>query len=109
MNRQLTPACVLLGLKGLTWHWLRHASATLLDSIGTPLSTTQAILGHSSSELTRKTYLHSAPADARNAVGKLEKMLEEPKVGESEAESEIIGPNRTQVWESTELASSLIQ
>src|SRR5438874_220723 len=30
INRQLKPTCKKLGLTGVTWHWLRHANATLL-------------------------------------------------------------------------------
>lgn len=108
MNRQLTPTCEALGLKGVNWHWLRHANASLLDSVGTPLSTTQALLGHSSAKITSEIYLHSVPADARNAVVKVEKLIEDAKP-ESETPSEIIGPNRTQVLETAELASTLIQ
>jgi len=37
LNRQLRPTCKALGLTGVNWHWLRHAHATLLDSVGTPL------------------------------------------------------------------------
>ena len=53
VNRQLKPTCKKLGLTGVSWHWLRHANATLLDSVGTPLGTVQVLLGHSSSEITR--------------------------------------------------------
>jgi len=108
MNRQLTPTCEQLGLKGVNWHWLRHANATLLDSVGTPLSTTQALLGHSSAKITSEIYLHSIPADARNAVVKVENLIEDAKP-KSESGSEVIGPTRTQVFETAELASSLIQ
>lgn len=108
MNRQLIPTCDTIALKGVNWHWLRHANATLLDSVGTPLSTTQALLGHSSPEITREIYLHSVPADARNAVEKVERLIENSKM-ESEIPSEIIGPNRTQVFETAELASLLVQ
>ena len=75
LNRQLKPACKALGLTGANWHWLRHAHATLLDAVGTPLGTVQALLGHSSSEITRETYIHSVPADARRAVGDVEKLF----------------------------------
>jgi integrase len=75
LNRQLKPACKVLGLVGVNWHWFRHANATLLDSVGTPLGTTQALLGHSSSEITRGKYIHSVPADARRAVGDVEKLF----------------------------------
>jgi len=104
MKRQLTPACKKIGLEGVNWHWLRHANATLLDSVGTPLSTTQALLGHSSPEITREVYLHSIPADARAAVEKIERLVESAKT-----ESEIIGPNRTQVLETAEVVTPLIQ
>jgi len=64
LNRQLKPMCEALGLAGVNWHWFRHAHATLLDSVGAPLGTTQALLGHSSPAITRETYIHSVPADA---------------------------------------------
>ena len=95
LNRELKPTCKKLGLAGVNWHWLRHANATLLDAVGTPLGTVQAILGHSSSEITREVYLHSIPADARAAVEKVEGLLNRPKL--------------TQVLETAKPASRLIQ
>ena len=56
----------------------------------------------------RDIYLHSVPADARNAVEKVEKFIEDAK-SESEQGGQIIGPNRTQLLENAELASTLIQ
>ena len=64
----------------MNWHWLRHANATLLDAVGTPLGTVQALLGHSSLEITRKVYVRSIPADARAAVKKVEDLLKRPKL-----------------------------
>jgi len=57
---------------------------TLLDSAGAPLGTTQALLGHPSSEVTRERYIHSVPADARKAVEDVERLLE--------ARESLIGP-----------------
>jgi integrase len=94
-RRQLNSTCKKLGLVGVGWHWLRHANATLLDAVGTPLGTVQALLGHSSSEITREIYLHSVPADARAAVEKVEGLL--------------IGPKWTQVLENVKPLSRLIQ
>src|SRR5271169_4538325 len=94
LTRQLAPTCERLGIEGVTWHWLRHANATLLDAVGTPLGTVQALLGHSSAEITREIYLHSVPVDARSAVEKVEALL--------------IGPKWTQVTEATEVTSTLI-
>jgi integrase len=81
-------------MKSVTWHWLRHAHATLLDAVGTPLGTVQALLGHSSSEITREIYLHSVPADARMAVQRVEELL--------------IGPKWTQIAEAPSTTSTLI-
>jgi len=94
-NRQLDRVCEELKIPKMGWHSLRHANATLLDSVGTPLGTVQALLGHSSPEITRGVYLHSLPAGAREAIEKVEALL--------------IGPNRTQIEEIPETGSSLIQ
>ena len=56
----------------------RHANATLLDAVGTPLGTVQDLLGHSSAEVTREIYLH-CPAEARKAVQRVETLLIGPK------------------------------
>jgi len=87
-------------LIGVNWHWFRHAHATSLDSTGAPIGTTQALLGHSSSEITRETYIHSVPADARRAVEDVDRLLE--------TRGSLIGPKWTQVPDWPELASLLI-
>jgi integrase len=79
LKRQLIPACTQLGLVGITWHSLRHCNATLLDRAGTQLGTVQALLGHSSAEVTRGIYIHSLPQDARAAVEKVEQLLIGPQ------------------------------
>ena len=79
LSRQLKPAAQAVGLGNVTWHLLRHSNATLHDSLGTPLGTVQALLGHSSSEITRQVYLHSLAADRRTAAEKLEALLIGPK------------------------------
>jgi integrase len=58
-------------------------------------ATVQALLGHSSSEITRDVYLHSIHADARAAVQKVEDFLIRPKL--------------TQAVEIAKPVSSLIQ
>ena len=94
-NRQLVPTCDELKIPRSGWHALRHANATLLDAVGTPLGTVQSLLGHSSPQITRGIYVHSLPAGAREAVQKVEDLL--------------IGPNRTQIEEIPETGSTLIQ
>ena len=58
---------------------LRHCYATLLDAVGAPLGTVQALLGHASPEVTRQIYLHAIPEEQRRAVEKVEKLLIGPK------------------------------
>ncbi len=73
LNRQLKPACKALKLTGANWHWLRGMHATLLDSVGAPIGTTQAPLGHESAE-TAKGFLTTVGflgcAKAVDGVGK---------------------------------------
>lgn len=57
------------------------------------MATVQALLGHSSSELTRDTYIRSVPADARREITEVEKL---------------IGPKWTQVKTWPEMRSTLI-
>jgi integrase len=87
LRRQLRPACKKLGLSGITWHSLRHSHATLLDAAGAPLGTVQALLGHSTPDITREVYLHAIPEDQRRAVAGVEAL--------------VFGLNRTQVVTAT--------
>ena len=95
MRRQVRPACERLKLPPIGWHSLRHCHATWLDAVGTPLGTVEALLGHSSPEITRERYVHSLPAEAKAAVKKLDDLL--------------IGPNRTQTAEIQKVVTSLVQ
>jgi len=67
----------------MSWHTLCHCHATLLDAAGAPLGTVQALLGHSSPEITRQIYLHAIPAEQRRAVEEVEKLLVGPKLRKS--------------------------
>lgn len=64
--------------------------------MGAPLATVQALLGHASAEVTRSVYLHAVPADARQAVEAVEKLV-------------VTGPNWTQNVEIPKVGSTLIQ
>ncbi|MHB8753501.1 MAG: tyrosine-type recombinase/integrase [Candidatus Acidiferrales bacterium] len=75
LRRHLRPACEKAGLQGITWHSLRHSHATLLDATGAPLGTVQALLGHSTSEITREIYLHAISDDQRKAVAGVEALV----------------------------------
>jgi integrase len=79
LRKHLKPAAKKLGLPGVTWHLLRHSHATMLDSVGTPIGTMQSLLGHSTPEITRETYLHAIPEEQRRAVESVERLVLGPK------------------------------
>ena len=54
----IQPAVEKLDLKGVTSHSLRHTCASLLISLGTPITTVSYILGHASIKMTLDTYGH---------------------------------------------------
>ena|SRR5271156_569216 len=66
-------------LKAVFLSVFRTRHATLLDAVGAPLGTVQALLGHASPEVTRQIYLHAIPEEQRRAVEKVEKLLIGPK------------------------------
>lgn len=73
---------------------VRFATATLFDVTGAPLGTMQAILGHSSSEVTRNVYVHSIAEESRRALQRVEDL--------------VIGPKWTHVPESPENANPMM-
>ncbi len=75
LTRDLKPVCMKLGLPNVSWHTFRHCSASMLDAVGAPLGTVQAMLGHATPEITRTVYLHAIPSDQRQAVDGLEKLI----------------------------------
>jgi integrase len=79
LRKHVKPAAKRLGLPRVTWHLLRHSHATMLDSVGTPLGTIQALLGHSTPEITREIYLHAVPEEQRRAVESVERLVFGPK------------------------------
>ena len=75
LRPQLRPVCNRLGLHGITWHSLRRSHSTMLDAVGASLGTVQALLGHSTAEITREAYVHAIPDDQRRAVKALESLV----------------------------------
>ena len=55
------------GLKGVTWHTLRHTFASKLVMLNVPLSAVQELLGHASIKQTER-YAHLAPGFAQHAA-----------------------------------------
>ena len=76
VNREFRQALSAAGLRPRTLHECRHGTATLLASLGVPLSVTQAILGHRrGSAVTASVYVHTAPASIQAAMDALDRAL----------------------------------
>ena len=58
MTRIFRPAVKRVGYVGVGFHHLRHTTASLLISQGTPITTVAGILGHSSTQITLNVYGH---------------------------------------------------
>ena len=52
----------------------------MLDVVGTPIGTMQALLGHSAPGITREIYLHAIPEEQRRAVESVERLVFGPKL-----------------------------
>lgn len=56
-------------------HTLRHTNASILLSVGTPITTVSGRLGHSTSEITLRYYAHQLTGDDEKAAKALEKEI----------------------------------
>jgi integrase len=68
--RRLAKVCKKAGLRKIGWHTLRHTFASHLAMRGVPLTTVQALLGHSNITTTMR-YAHVAPSTLRTAIDML--------------------------------------
>jgi integrase len=63
--------CRLAGVAYKSPHQLRHTYATLLFAVGRDLDYVSRQLGHSSTQITERIYVHSLPTTDREAVNRL--------------------------------------
>lgn len=71
MTRYFRPAVERVGLKEVGFHTLRHTTASLLISQGTPITTVSKILGHASTQMTLDVYGHLYEDDASKYIDRL--------------------------------------
>ncbi len=62
-RNRFRPAAERAGLKGLRFHDLRHAAASLFAASGMPIARVTRILGHADTGTMYKVYLHYFPDD----------------------------------------------
>ena len=71
MTRYFRPAVERAGLLEVGFHTLRHTTASLLISQGTPITTVSKILGHASTQMTLDVYGHLYEDDATKYIDRL--------------------------------------
>ncbi len=74
LKRKLKPLLGKLGIvvpKGSGFHAFRHANATMMDRLGTPLKLRQERLGHSDPRITQTIYTHVVSEDSRRVAAQL--------------------------------------
>jgi len=72
--RKFKPLLAQLGIKtprGTGFHAFRHANATMMDKLGTPLKVRQERLGHSDPRMTQGICTHVASEDSRKVAAQL--------------------------------------
>lgn len=75
MTRVFRPAVKRLNLEGISFHNLRHTTASLLISAGTPITAVSGILGHASTQMTLDVYGHLYEDEAAIYVDRLGEAL----------------------------------
>ena len=74
LKRVFKPLLAKLGIRvprGNGFHAFRHANATMMDRLGTPLKVRQERLGHSDPRVTQTIYTHIASEDSRRVAAQL--------------------------------------
>jgi integrase len=75
LERKLQPLLERLGIRRAGFHAFRHANATLLDRMNSPMKIRQQRLGHSKAEMTLSLYTHIADEDARAVAERFDDYL----------------------------------
>lgn len=71
----LHEACRRLGLPQVSWHDLRHSTASILLAAGVPLPVISRMLGHSTIRVTADLYAHVVPQLERDAAAAMEQAM----------------------------------
>jgi integrase len=84
VRRKLRPLLRSLGIQEAGLHAFRHANASLMDRLGTPLKVRQQRMGHADVRLTLQVYSQAVGEDHVRVAEQLGEMLNrcEPKVQE---------------------------
>jgi integrase len=79
MLRIWKPAVTAADLVGVTAHDLRHSAATYLDAVGAPEQLMRRRLGHGSSDITRRVYVHVLEETDKRITRSLGELVWKPR------------------------------
>lgn len=82
--RSFHRICEANNIRRISVHHVRHTTATLLKDLGVPARDVQIILGHASAWTTTQVYTHYGQELMRDALEKLDDVLQPPKHEEDE-------------------------
>jgi integrase len=85
MLRIWKPAVTAASLAGVTAHDLRHSAATYLDAVGAPEQLMRKRLGHGSSDITRRVYVHVLDETDKRVTRALGELVWRPLATEQSA------------------------
>jgi integrase len=88
----LKRVCVRVGIRKISWHTLRHTTASHLAAEGVPMNVVKELLGHSSILMTSK-YAHLAPSAIKDAV----ELFSQIESREVEKSGHYVGTNEKRV------------
>lgn len=86
--RSFHRICKANNIRRISVHHVRHTTATLLKDLGVPARDVQIILGHASPWTTTQVYTHYGQDIMREALQKLDDVLQPPKLDEGEWDDE---------------------
>ena len=71
-NRVLKPAARKIGMPWISWHHLRHTTATLADKAGLTIAEKRKVLGHRTADMSTH-YTHPEIEREREALNQMTK------------------------------------
>lgn len=85
LRRSFYPAMKRAGIKGVTFHGLRHSCASLLLADGERVKTVSERLGHANSAMTLNVYAHVMAGAQAQAAARMDAILRPPDEGRKTA------------------------
>lgn len=99
MRKELSAALTKAGIRGVTFHSLRHSALTAMAENGVPMAVLQRIAGHSSIHVTARYYLHVQPenhGETLRALASMDDAAPQGKPGSNANSTRIAGETQAE-------------